>query len=222
MKNSIKLFNRLTVVLLMVLYLFSLAVPVVAEETSAAPEDIRYGIVIECSYSDIEDTDTVDRSIYKENVFLLSSKTSELYAVADYSAENQTYTITGYTADENAATRFRCGTDAKLRISGIAPDSYILDQVQTAAGYTLIFSTEVDFSTDTPMVNDSKMDTSIAPDTGEVITSVSIQLAKGFDLPGICGSYHTHTILALCGTLLIVCVVGLVIIFRCWRRNRRM
>lgn len=232
MKHSIKLLNRLTTVLLMALCLLAIAIPTVATDTATVPEDIRYGIVIECSYSDIEDSNTVDRSIYEENVFRLTSKTTGLYAVADYSAKNQTYAITGYTADEDAAARFRCGADAKLRISGIAPDSYILDQVQTAAGYMIIFGTEVDFSTDTPMVNDCKIDTSIAPDTGEVIASLSIQQAKGFDIPMgacdlACWSYRTFGfdisgLLTIVGCVLIIgCSIALIVILICQRKEKK-
>ena len=232
MKYPIKLLNRLTAVMLMVLCLFSMTIPAAAEETNAAPEYIRYGIVIECSYSDIEDTDTVDRSIYEENIFLLSSKTSELYAVADYSAENQTYAITGYTADENAATRFRCGTDTKLRIGGIVPDTYDLDHIQTSAGYNIKFGTELDFSSATIAADGKKIDTSIDPDSGEVTAVLPFAVQKGFDIP-LGGSdlarwsYRTFGfdisgLLTIVGFALIIsCSIALIVTFHHLRKEKK-
>ena len=227
MKSSIKPLNRLTTMLLIIPCLMSMTLPATATNTTA-PENIRYGIVIECGYSDAEANDTVDRSIYEKNTFLLSSKTTELYAVAAYGEEKQTYAITGYTADENTATRFRCGTDAKLRISGIAPDTYVLDQVETSAGYTLTFGAELDFSSAAVTVNGSEMDTSINPDTGEVIASLPITLAKGFDIPmGECGlvcwSYRTFgfDIFSTVGSVLIIgCSIALFFIIRIPRKKQ--
>ena len=219
MKNLANVLKRLTTVLLTALCLLAIAIPTVATDTATVPEDIRYGIVIECSYSDIEDNDTVDRSIYEENVFLLSSKTTELYAVADYSAENQTYAITGYTADEDAATRFRCGADAKLRISGIAPDTYVLDQVETSAGYTLTFGIELAFSSTTPTVNGSEMDTSINPDTGEVIASLSITNAKGYEIPTM--EPLNIPLITTCVILEICCIIALIVTLICWRKEKK-
>lgn len=227
MKNSANARKRLTTILLIVLCLISLSIPAAATDITA-PEDIRYGIVIECSYSDIEDSNTVDPSIYAENVFLLSSKTTELYAIAEYSEDTQTYVVTDHTAEQDKATRFRCGTDAKLRISGIVPDTYILDQIQTSAGYTLIFGTELDFSSTTATVNDSEMDTSVDPDTGEVIASLPITLAKGFDLPmGECGlvcwSYQKFgiNIFSTVGCVLIIsCSIALFFVIRSSRKKQ--
>lgn len=206
----------------MAVCLFSMAVPAAAADPTTVPEDIRYGIVIECSYSDIEDSDTVDRSIYEENVFLLSSKASELYAIAEYSEEKQTYIVTDYTPDQDNATRFCCGTDGKLRISGIVPDTYILDQIQTSVGYTVVFGTELDFSSATATVNSSEMDTSTDPATGEVIASLPITLAKGFDLPMSecdlsCWSYRKFgfDIISTVGFVLIIgCSIALFFVIR--------
>ena len=228
MKNAANAIKRLTTVPLMALCLFAIAIPAAATDTSIAPEDNRYGIVIECSYPDIEDSNTVNQSIYEENVFLLSSKTSELYAIAQYCEEKQTYAITGYTADENTATRFRCGTDAKLRIGGIAPDTYVLNQVETSAGYTLTFGTELDFRSAAATVNGSEMDTSIDPDTGEMIASLPITLAKGFDIPmGECGlvcwSYRTFgfDIFSTVGSVLIIgCSISLFFVIRSSRKKQ--
>lgn len=212
----------------MALCLFSIAVSAVATNTITAPEDARYGIVIECSYSDIEDSNTVDQSIYEENIFLLSSKTSELYAIAEYNEEKQTYAVTEYTADQDKATQFHCGSDAKLRINGIVPDTYVLDQIQTSTGYTLIFDTELDFSSNTPRVNGSEMDTSIDPDAGVLIASLPITLAKGFDIPmGECGlvcwSYRTFgfDVFSVVGCVLITgCSIVLFFVVRSIRKKK--
>lgn len=228
MKNSANAIKRLTTMLLIALCLFSMAVPAAAADPTTAPEDTRYGIVIECNYSDIEDSDTADRSIYEENVFLLSSKTSELYAIAEYSEEKQTYVVTDYTADQDNATRFCCGTDGKLRISGIVPDTYILDQIQTSAGYTAVFGTELDFCSATATVNSSEMDTSIDPNTGEVIASLPITLAKGFDIPMsecdlICWSYRKFgfDIFSTVGFVLIIgCSIALFFVIRSSRKKQ--
>ena len=216
----------------MALCLFSIAVSAVATNTTTAPEDARYSIVIECSYSDIDNSDTVDRSIYEENIFLLSSKTSELYAIAEYNEEKQTYAVTEYTADQDKATQFHCGSDAKLRINGIVPDTYILDQIQTSTGYTLIFDTELDFSSNTARVNGSEMDASIDPDAGVLIASLPITLAKGFDIPMgesdlACWSYRTFGfdisgLLTIVGCVLIIgCSIALFFIIRSSRKKQQ-
>lgn len=213
MKKSLQILDRMTMALLIALCLFSMAVPAEAADPTTAPEDIRYGIIIECSYSDIEHSDTSDRSIYEENFFLLSSKTSELYAIAEYSEGRQTYVVTDYTPNRDSATWFRCGTDGKLQISGISPDSYILDQMQTATGYTIAFNTELDFSSATAMVNGNEMDTSIDPDTGEMIAFLPIALAKGFDLPDVCGGCRIRAALICSGIALIAGIILIVFIF---------
>lgn len=226
-KNSANALKRLTTVLLMALCLFSMAVPAVATDIATAPKDIRYGILIECNYFDIENSDTVDRSIYEENVFLLSSKTSELYAIAEYTEEKQTYVVTEYTAEQDKATRFRCSTDANLRISGLAPDTYLLDHTETHSGYNTISDVEISLTADIPTVNGTALTIQTDPATGNAIYSFPILIPKYFDLPMgkcdlICWSYGTFgfdiiTPLLCAGT--IGCSIAIFFVIRSSRKK---
>ncbi|MBQ9168528.1 MAG: hypothetical protein IJX67_09005 [Oscillospiraceae bacterium] len=219
MKKSRKKLQHILAMAFVIICLFSMAVPAAATETNTAPGDTTYGIAITCSYFDMDEADTADRSIYTENVFRLSSKTSSLYAIAEYREETQSYHVTGYTDSKDNATHLRCGTDGKLRISGLIPDTYILDQIQTSAGYSLAFDTELDFSSTTATVNGSEMDTSIDPDTAEVIAALPIQLVKEFDLPMM--EPINIPLIITCVIVELCCIIELIIILIHWRKEKK-
>lgn len=227
MKNPIEILDRVTTVLLMAVCLFSMAVPAAAADPTTVSEDIRYGIAIECSYSDIEDSDTADRSIYEENIFLLSSKASELYAIAEYSEEKQTYVVSDYTADRDNATQFRCGTNGKLLISNLAQDTYILEHIDTLSGYITIVETEIVFSSTGITVDNRIQNAHTDFNTGDHTASLSIVLMKGFDLPMsecglICWSYRNFgfDIFSTVGCVLIIgCSIALFFVIRSARKK---
>lgn len=188
MKNVTQMFCRAISVLLLVCCLFSIAVPVSAAQADTTPSDTSYGIDIICRYSDVDESDSIDPSIYEKNVFLLSSKDFGLYAVAEYCEETQSYQVVDYTRDKDSATHFRCGMNydspGELRITGILEDSYLLTQVGTQDEYILLRNpVEIVLASGSVTVDGRGQRVSTDPNTGEVFVTLSILLCKSFDLP---------------------------------------
>lgn len=137
------------------------------------------------------------------------------------------YVVTEYTAEQDKATRFRCSTDANLRISGLAPDTYLLDHTETHSGYNTISDVEISLTADIPTVNGTALTIQTDPATGNAIYSFPILIPKYFDLPMgkcdlICWSYGTFgfdiiTPLLCAGT--IGCSIAIFFVIRSSRKK---
>lgn len=68
--------------------------------------------------------------------FTLWNNTDGYYVVAD--GKDGVYTVTGKTTDKDKATKFVPSAEGKITINGIEADEYILTEVKTSEGYSLL------------------------------------------------------------------------------------
>lgn len=230
MKKTTLALCRIVAMLFLVLCVFSIAAPAAATQTDTAPSDAIYGIDIDCRYSDMDESDSADPSIYEKNAFLLESKTSGLYAVADYRADTQSYFVVDYTDDKGNATELRCGMNredpSELRITGIAEGIYLLHHMGTQDGYSMLLDpVEIMLSPGSATVDGQSV--FIDPDAGETCAIISIELNKIFALPGndlhpiSCWSYQTFGFDIWFLVLVVVAIVCLVVLCFLIRYSRK-
>lgn len=95
-----------------------------------------YGIDLTKLFSDA-------KGDYKEVQFLLENTTDDFFLLAKLNEQEGIYYITGTTNNPEEATRFvpvanGDGTQGKVIIKGLEPDSYVLTEIHTDDAYTLL------------------------------------------------------------------------------------
>ena len=157
---------------------------------------------------------------YKDVKFVIQNSTNvtgSYYLEASKSADG-VYYITGSTDKEADATRFVPNDEGKLIVYGLEEDTYIITDVETAAGYTLLrdsISVEVTTAytpgdkcgalTATASVDGNLVTMEKAGNSDNALVPLTVLNTKGFDLPKAGGPGTLAT--TICGVL-IVCGMG--------------
>lgn len=149
---------------------------------------------------------------YSKVKFILQNKTDGYYVTAK--GENGVYTVTGKTTEKAKATEFSPSTTGKITINGIEADEYILTEIATSDGYSLLKDsitikiTKSGKDNASATVDDAKVDMSVSNGSNNAYVDLTVVNKSNFTLP-ITGG--TGTILfTLCGCLL--ALVGIAII----------
>ena len=145
-------------------------------------------------------------------------------------AEDGVYYITGNTANESDATRFSPNGEGKLLIYGLEEDTYVLTEVQTASGYTLLKdSVAITIHTDyTPgnlcgsltasaTVDGDPVQMEASDGSANALVPLTILNSRGFDLPKTGGAGTAAT--TVCGVLIVSAVLALAVVTH--RKRRR-
>lgn len=149
---------------------------------------------------------------YSKVKFILQNKTDGYYVTAK--GENGVYTVTGKTTEKAKATEFSPSTTGKITINGIEADEYILTEIATSDGYSLLKDsitikiTKSGKDNASATVDDAKVDMSVSNGSNNAYVDLTVVNKSNFTLP-ITGG--TGTILfTLCGCVL--ALVGIAII----------
>ncbi|MCD8384996.1 MAG: SpaH/EbpB family LPXTG-anchored major pilin [Clostridiales bacterium] len=150
-----------------------------------------------------------------------SNDTGAYYVVAS-AAESGVYYVTGGTDLERDATCLSPDSDGRLRIYGLEEDTYVLTEVQTASGYTLLKdSITIVISTDytsggacgsltaSATVDGNEVDMESDGDSANALVPLTVLNSRGFDLPQTGGAGTLVT--TVCGGLLTAAMVALAI-----------
>ncbi len=150
-----------------------------------------------------------------------SNDTGAYYVVAS-AAESGVYYVTGGTDLERDATCLSPDSDGRLRIYGLEEDTYVLTEVQTASGYTLLKdSITIVISTDytsggacgsltaSATVDGNEVDMESDSDSANALVPLTVLNSRGFDLPQTGGAGTLVT--TVCGGLLTAAMVALAI-----------
>lgn len=153
-----------------------------------------------------------------------SDVTGEFFMVAQKSADGLYY-ITGSTAEEAQATHFSPDAQGKLLIKGLEEDTYVLTEVKTAEGYTLLkdsITVDIDTSytegtpcgslTATGSVDGKSTDMLTDESSANALVPLTVLNTKGFDLPKTGGEGTLIT--TVCGVLIVGLTISLVVITR--------
>ena len=107
-----------------------------------------YGINVEKVFSNIADNAEAEaKGLYDHIKFRLQNTTDGYYVVAALDPDTGIYYVTGTAAAEEDSTAFEpvtvyAGTDAeaygRIIIKGLEDDTYVLTEIETANGYTLL------------------------------------------------------------------------------------
>ena len=107
-----------------------------------------YGISLEKVFSDIADNATAEeKGLYDHVKFKLQNTTDGYFVVAQLDVATGYYYVTGTTANEDEAPAFEpvtinAGTSmekhGQIIIKGLEDDTYVLTEIETANGYTLL------------------------------------------------------------------------------------
>ena len=93
-----------------------------------------FGIDLTKAFSNL-DTEGA-KELFSKVKFKLRNETDGFYVTAAQNEEG--YYVTGYAAEEAQATVFSPNESGKLLIKGLEDDKYILTEIETAEGYTLL------------------------------------------------------------------------------------
>ncbi len=150
-----------------------------------------------------------------------SNDTGAYYVVAS-AAESGVYYVTGGTHLERDATCLSPDSDGRLRIYGLEEDTYVLTEVQTASGYTLLKdSITIVNSTDytsggacgsltaSATVDGNEVDMESDGDSANALVPLTVLNSRGFDLPQTGGAGTLVT--TVCGGLLTAAMIALAI-----------
>lgn len=163
-------------------FTFILAVSILPVSSVSADETGRYiagdyGICLTLEYSDGA------AEGFQDNIFLIYSDSTGFYVQAEYVDSQECYLVTGYTTEEAAATRFRCGNcldrPGELAIRGMEMDTYSVQMIQTTEGYMLL-KDDV-----TVMLSDygSSVDGNEAERVEDGLVPLEILIMRSFKLP---------------------------------------
>ncbi|MCD7757088.1 MAG: SpaH/EbpB family LPXTG-anchored major pilin [Clostridiales bacterium] len=150
-----------------------------------------------------------------------SNDTGAYYVVAS-AAESGVYYVTGGTDLERDATCLSPDSDGRLRIYGLEEDTYVLTEVQTASGYTLLKdSITIVISTDytsggacgsltaSATVDGNEVDMESDSDSANALVPLTVLNSRGFDLPQTGGA--GTLVSTVCGGLLTAAMIALAI-----------
>lgn len=102
---------------------------------------------------------TLSLEDYQNCSFLIQNSETSEYLVAEFSAEDQAYIVTGSTAYESLATRFCCGMTQQrpkeLFVYGMDAAEYLLVQTSVPYGYVELENTPIDMKSGYAMVGGS-------------------------------------------------------------------
>jgi fimbrial isopeptide formation D2 family protein/LPXTG-motif cell wall-anchored protein len=136
--------------------------------------------------------------------FLLKNATDNYYVQAELSKSEGIYYVTGHTTKEAEATLFSPMSGevnhGKILVKGLEDDSYIITEVATDSGYTLL-KENIDLEitsgegktvcdicgkallTATAKVNDNTVEMTADNESASAIVPLTVTNTKGFDLP---------------------------------------
>ena len=162
---------------------------------------------------------------FKAVQFTLQNKsnvTGAFYLEAE-KAEDGVYYITGNSSKESDATKFSPDDKGKLVIYGLEEDSYVLTEVQTASGYTLLKdSIEIVVKTAyTPgdkcgaltasaSVDGDTVKMEAVGDSSNALVPLTVLNNRGFDLPKTGGAGTLAT--TVCGIFVLAGVIALAVV----------
>ena len=151
-----------------------------------------------------------------------SNQTGTFYLEAE-KAEDGIYYITGNTTKESDATKFSPDDKGKLLIYGLEEDSYVLTEVQTASGYTLLKdSIEIVVKTAyTPgdkcgaltasaSVDGDTVKMEAVGDSSNALVPLTVLNTRGFDLPKTGGAGTLAT--TVCGIFVLAGVIAVAVV----------
>ncbi len=164
---------------------------------------------------------------YQDVKFVIQNSTNvtgSYYLEASKSADG-VYYITGETDKEADATRFIPNDEGKLLVYGLEEDTYIITEVETAAGYTLLKdSITVEITTAyTPgdkcgalsaaaTVDKNLVTMEKAGNSDNALVPLTVLNTKGFDLPKTGGPGTLAT--TICGFLVVGAMAALALFTR--------
>lgn len=123
-------------VLVVICLLVCSALPAFAAGTVSTSD--TFTLSIQCSFSNGEDN---VQENHEENLFLILDTKLNLYVVASVDPEAG-YRVTGYTADQDSATKFtpaNCSSQVgKLIIQNLPASTYSISQIQTLEVYMML------------------------------------------------------------------------------------
>lgn len=99
-----------------------------------------FAIDLTKKFSDKDTTDAA-KDLYKHVKFKVQNKTDGYWLKAEYSEEDDAYYVTGHTPNEDEGSVFSPSDKANIShmiINGCEDDEYIIKEIQTADGYTLL------------------------------------------------------------------------------------
>ena len=79
-----------------------------------------------------------DGDMFKDVLFKLQNKTDGYFVTAKFNEDENTWYVTGTSMDEGNASSLCPNLSGELIIMGLENDEYILTEVGTADGYTLL------------------------------------------------------------------------------------
>lgn len=101
-----------------------------------------YGIDLTKAWSDKTPAEAKEAGMYDHVLFTMQNKTDGYYVIAKLSETEGIWYVIGHTTSESEATDMHPvswnGNDGQLVIKGLEADEYILTEVETANGYTLL------------------------------------------------------------------------------------
>ena len=164
---------------------------------------------------------------YQDVKFVIQNSTNvtgSYYLEASKSADG-VYYITGETDKEADATRFIPNDEGKLLVYGLEEDTYIITEVETAAGYTLLkdsITVEITTAytpgdkcgalTATASVDGNLVTMEQAGNSENALVPLTVLNTKGFDLPKTGGPGTLAT--TICGVLIVCGMVTLAVVTR--------
>ena len=159
---------------------------------------------------------------YKDVKFVIQNSTNvtgSYYLEASKSADG-VYYITGSTDKEADANRFTPDGEGKLLVYGLEEDSYVITEVETAAGYTLLkepITVEITTSyapgdkcgalNATATVDKNLVTMEKAGNSDNALVPLTVLNTKGFDLPKTGGPGTLAT--TICGVLIVTAMASL-------------
>ena len=108
-----------------------------------------YGINLVKLFSDMDNATAESKGLYDHVKFKLQNTTDGYWVVAELNEAEGVYYVTGTAAEEAAATAFEpvtayAGTAAEAHgqiiVKGLEDDTYVMTEIETANGYTLLKS----------------------------------------------------------------------------------
>lgn len=101
-----------------------------------------FGIDLTKQFSDVDGETAGEQGLYKKVKFKIQNKTDGYWLVADYNKDEGVYYVTGHVAEEKSATVFQPvtldGKPGHILVKGCEDDEYIITELATASGYTLL------------------------------------------------------------------------------------
>ena len=193
-----------------------------------------YGIDLNKKFSD-------KNGDFSKVQFLIHNTTDDYYVQAELNESEGIYYVTGHTAEEAKATAFspRSGeiNNGKIVVRGLEDDTYIITEIATDKGYTLlkeditvVISTKEDSNaiceicgkvllTASATVNGNAVTMTADGQSVNAVVPLTVINSAGFTLPKT-GGKGTWMYAAL-GMLAVAAAGGIVIVYRKKRKNRR-